>query len=427
MGVWYWDRAWKKNNMFRSNTRADAILACPGPSLRGMVSLSGPNRLVFGINTSYPTIRPDIWIGMDEVWCYDPNLVNETFPKIFRGTYSETFCDEGKLKEMPFTYFADVSPPPAGKTMLNLLTEDAKFSWHYHTLGVALHIIMWMGFKKIFLVGCDLGGNKDYCHDLILSAEQRSRNQKLYNQQTVFIHKLAKESLKHGIEIISSTENSPINKFIPYTPIQDIANCKLKRNKIRYVVDRPCTPVTVLRTGGEYKVEHVLQLATQVPDLVCFSDVDIPGIKTIKLRHSWPGWWSKLEIFRPDALLGDLLYIDLDTIVKDIKPFLSVGRTTMLRDFYYPEARASGLMYIHENDKEKVYEDFVKNYNNIITSEQLPPYHGDQGFLNKTLKSEIWQDLLPGKVVSYKVHGITEEAKIICFHGKPKPWDIKVN
>jgi len=53
--------------------------------------------------------------------------------------------------------------------------------------------------------------------------------------------------------------------------------------------------------------------------------------------------------------------------------------------------------------------------------------HGDQGFLNSVLKPELWQKVLPGKVVSYKVdcqNAIPDEASVVCFHGKPRPWDI---
>nr|WP_145924153.1 hypothetical protein [Halomonas elongata] len=46
------------------------------------------------------------------------------------------------------------------------------------------------------------------------------------------------------------------------------------------------------------------------------------------LAHGWPGWWSKLELFRPHG--GDLLYLDLDTVVRgDLQPLIdapAVGR-----------------------------------------------------------------------------------------------------
>jgi hypothetical protein len=65
---------------------------------------------------------------------------------------------------------------------------------------------------------------------------------------------------------------------------------------------------------------------------------------------------------------------------------------------------------------------------------------GDQRFLERFWidKAARWQDLVPGRVVSYKVHvrpavrkdrefgngSIPQDASVICFHGKPRPWEI---
>lgn len=43
---------------------------------------------------------------------------------------------------------------------------------------------------------------------------------------------------------------------------------------------------------------------------------DVPGY--IPLHHDWPGWWSKIELFRPDLPFDEgerLLYLDLDTLI----------------------------------------------------------------------------------------------------------------
>lgn len=78
--------------------------------------------------------------------------------------------------------------------------------------------------------------------------------------------------------------------------------------------------LTVLRTGGEYTDQHVLaikrQLAKYAPDahLVCLTDVDVAGVDCVPLHNRWPGWWSKIELFRPD-LCGNYLYTDLDNVI----------------------------------------------------------------------------------------------------------------
>ena len=62
-----------------------------------------------------------------------------------------------------------------------------------------------------------------------------------------------------------------------------------------------------------------------------------------------------MNLFHP-SIRGDLLYFDLDTvIVGDLSELSSMGRTTLLSDFYYPERPASGLMYLTESDRAKVW------------------------------------------------------------------------
>lgn len=46
----------------------------------------------------------------------------------------------------------------------------------------------------------------------------------------------------------------------------------------------------------------------------CLSDVDVPGVECIPLKHDWSGWWAKLELFRPD-MPTDFLYTDLDNVI----------------------------------------------------------------------------------------------------------------
>lgn len=187
--------------------------------------------------------------------------------------------------------------------------------------------------------------------------------------------------------------------------------------------------VCVLRSGGEYRPEHVQWLARQVDMLQCLSDVPVPGVPCIPLQHDWPGWWSKLELFRPD-IDGDLMYIDLDTVVlRDLGPLIDAtgGKTTMLSDFYWPDRPASGLMYIAERDKAKVWKEWMRCPEQHMATPAARGTLGDQGFLGRVLSPQRWQDISPGKVASYKVHGHSPDVDVVCFHGKPRPWDVKAD
>ena len=73
---------------------------------------------------------------------------------------------------------------------------------------------------------------------------------------------------------------------------------------------------SVLRSGGDFKPEHVYALqkmcAKYLPpqEFVCLSDVELE-CETILLLHDWAGWWAKMELFR----LPSALYFDLDTVL----------------------------------------------------------------------------------------------------------------
>jgi hypothetical protein len=195
----------------------------------------------------------------------------------------------------------------------------------------------------------------------------------------------------------------------------------------------------VLRSAGEYKPEHVHTLAKEFDpcEVLIFTDHPpshvIDSGDVVPLRHNWPGWWSKLELMRPD-IEGDLLYLDLDTrIVGDLSDIRKIDYLTMRAEPYRPNDPrrfGSGVMYLPEAYRRLAWESWIRN----------PGYHmlrcvngGDQQFLIETwTPPEIarWQDLLPGQLVSYKcdVRGrsVPSNARVVYFHGKPRPWDPKV-
>lgn len=64
------------------------------------------------------------------------------------------------------------------------------------------------------------------------------------------------------------------------------------------------------------------------------SDERFPDyIKPIPLLYAWPGWWSKVELHRPDLPEGRTLYMDLDShAIRSLTPILDyVGDLVMFR------------------------------------------------------------------------------------------------
>ncbi len=179
--------------------------------------------------------------------------------------------------------------------------------------------------------------------------------------------------------------------------------------------------LTVLRSGGEYKPEHAQRLAQMVPGLEVLADVDVPGVPAIPLLSSWPGWWSKMEAYRP-GICGDILLMDLDTTVIRMPEIPS--ETTVLPDFYRPHLMGSGFMFVTDADRRRIWDMWIENPEAHMARCRTRECWGDQGFLMPLIgQSKRWG----GNVVSWKVHckrGVPAEADVICFHGKPRPWEV---
>ncbi len=188
------------------------------------------------------------------------------------------------------------------------------------------------------------------------------------------------------------------------------------------------TVACVYKTGGVYTREYVNRLRHSVAanlhwphQWVCLSD-DLE-VATHALHENLPGWWSKFELMTLSG--GRVLYFDLDTVIHgDITPLAYVERLTLLRDFYRPDGLGSGLMMLPEADRARMWEHWEKSPHGHMGRFAI---EGDQAVMEQVWLDTAarWQDILPGMVVSYKAHQLTERkvASVTCYHGQPKPHE----
>lgn len=195
--------------------------------------------------------------------------------------------------------------------------------------------------------------------------------------------------------------------------------------------------VCVLKSGGRYTPEHVLELAAHIGRfherfrLICLSDVTVAGenIETVPLQHGLKGWFSKLEIF--SLTEPRFLYLDLDTLVTapvdiNLGPGLFV-----LRDFDVGAVNSS-VMYVDGNFK-YILDAFLEHPESFTEEYAVPDKWGDQDFIrDKARISGFFQDLMPGFALSwkrdldYQLGRITKPPAILVFHGRPKPGDLNI-
>ena len=185
--------------------------------------------------------------------------------------------------------------------------------------------------------------------------------------------------------------------------------------------------------GSIYTPEHVYAIENMCKnhisnfEFICLSDIDLE-CNTIKLENNWPGWWSKIELFKQK---GPAIYFDLDLIIHDnidhIIKKISHTELSGLKDQWHPGDMNSSVMY-WKGDMEFIYNNFKENPSKFIQT-----YKGDQDFIGAQLKNrEYIQDFCEGEVVSFKANidygtGFNPtQHKIIFFHGPPRPWEQNI-
>jgi len=74
------------------------------------------------------------------------------------------------------------------------------------------------------------------------------------------------------------------------------------------------------------KLRDMVRRNLNIPHkFVCLSNVNVPHCdQLIKLKDDLPGYWSKVELFRPGLFEDRVLYLDLDVLVlKSLEPLIN--------------------------------------------------------------------------------------------------------
>ncbi len=192
--------------------------------------------------------------------------------------------------------------------------------------------------------------------------------------------------------------------------------------------------VCCFRSGGDYLPKHVLALRKQIEKnttvdykFVCYSDVLIGD--SIPLKRGYPGWWSCVELWRatgPSILLG------LDTIILgNIDGLLKLSTEVEENEFllldspFHAGEFVNGIQ-VYNGDWSWLYENF--NY-----EKESAIHRGDENYLineiqKKNAKIGSINKHFPG-IYNYKRQYKFKQfrdAKIIYFHGRPRPWQTRL-
>jgi hypothetical protein len=176
----------------------------------------------------------------------------------------------------------------------------------------------------------------------------------------------------------------------------------------------------------QYTPQHVERLMIQVrgrlPEnsyrFVCLSNVDVgPVVERIPLEENWPGWWSKLELFRPGLFEDRVLYLDLDVVIcDDLTPIVEFPAPfAAIQDYLKPQELNSSVMVFDPEAGRRAFD-----------GDAVAKYAGDQEWITRaiTTAGRFPKSWCPSYRLEVAKTGHPPGAKVVVFHGKPKPWDL---
>ncbi len=197
----------------------------------------------------------------------------------------------------------------------------------------------------------------------------------------------------------------------------------------------------ILKSGGDYTPDDVLRLQKQVKKwldfphrFVCYSDMAFEDCEIISLEKGYPGWWSVPEVYRTT---GPTIVTGLDTVILgDITPLAELANVLFEDEFYllkafHPRRAAQGVLI---NGIMVWNGDFSWLWENFDYAKHSKLYRGDMEYSipqltnNEDVNLFALQDAMPG-IYSYKFdclpfNKVPDDAKIIVFHGNPRPQEV---
>lgn len=195
-----------------------------------------------------------------------------------------------------------------------------------------------------------------------------------------------------------------------------------------------------------YYPEYVYALQKQIERyyshphrFICLTDFEGMKCETIPLVHNLPGWWSKIELFRPDIFEkysnNIFIYFDLDTVIIDnitdfvnyphIMSALSQIDSETVAGRKKEKKLASGIM-AWGGDYSQIYHKFMEDPSGNM---ERCKKEGDQILIQESIHDFKPIQGITSGIINYKFElrdkeNLPLDAKIVYFHAQHKPWRL---
>lgn len=177
---------------------------------------------------------------------------------------------------------------------------------------------------------------------------------------------------------------------------------------------------------GNYNEAHVARLYKMVKAnlderfwFVCITESDKPG------------WFAKIDLFKPKRFTGRVLYLDLDvTVVGDLAPLARFDAPFVIARDWLPIKRQDGSIVRSKFNSSVMSWDagYADRIYTQFSAHRMDEFAGDQNWIEEVMPSAATFPL--GEVVSYKVDvrprgRVPGSARVVVYSGQPKPWEVE--
>ena len=198
------------------------ILCGTGPSLERVdpEGLRKKGMPIFGLNNAFEVVDLDFWMSFDSPHQFSKKIWEKNCLKLCAWNWRQSTAGKNIL----FYKAYGVEKDAEGEFDENLVVYGPYINFVFEgcTFPMALHMIYWLGFRRVFLVGCDFGGESR------LSALSEIFDEAVQEVNLGKGFAALKEAHAGGaLELISCTHGSPINSFLPYEEWPEVSSLKV--------------------------------------------------------------------------------------------------------------------------------------------------------------------------------------------------------
>lgn len=196
---------------------------------------------------------------------------------------------------------------------------------------------------------------------------------------------------------------------------------------------------------NKYTAFHVKRLQREVDKyltpprqyrFVCITRENVDGVITYSPHVDWPGWWQKIQLFRPGVGTAINLYLDLDVVITgDLSEMVAACAEQPLSmplnwaQSGHGGCQSSVMLWTQAAQNYRIYQEFKPAWAHWPPINQPGVLWGDQEWIGKQRDDGRIQvtPINAAWVKSYKYHcrgGLPDDCRVVVFHGQPKPETV---